>query len=189
MALALRLIRAAAFAVVCVMVSAGGHMFAGGGALSAFSLVVSSVVPFALALVFNGRERACETVLAATAITQVVLHQVFAQIAPAVPAGGGHSHVNVGMALVHLTVALLSGWWLHQGESVVWTMLRLWATAPLRLLFLSGRSRAGPCRTTAGPVRGPEQAVALTGVRGGGAPAGSAHARPRRLTHPFPGAP
>ncbi|MFI7455525.1 hypothetical protein ACIBQX_49260 [Nonomuraea sp. NPDC049714] len=147
MALALRLIRAAAFAVVCVMVSAGGHTFAGGGALSALSLVVSSVVPFALALVFNGRERACETVLAATAITQVVLHQVFAQIAPAVPAGGGHSHVNVGMALVHLTVALLSGWWLHQGESVVWTMLRLWATAPLRLLFLMA---AGPVRAPAG---------------------------------------
>ncbi|MGN9788560.1 hypothetical protein ACTMTF_44670 [Nonomuraea sp. ZG12] len=147
MALALRLIRAAAFAVVCVMVSAGGHMFAGGGALSALSLVVSSVVPFALALVFNGRERACETVLAATAITQVVLHQVFAQIAPAVPAGGGHSHVNVGMALVHLTVALLSGWWLHQGESVVWTMLRLWATAPPRLLFLMP---AGLVRAPAG---------------------------------------
>jgi hypothetical protein len=139
MALALRLIRAAAFAVVCVMVSAGGHMVAGGGALSALALVVSSAVPFALALVFNGRERACETVLAATAITQVVLHQVFAQIAPAVPAvsaDAGHSHVNAGMALVHLTVALLSGWWLHQGESVVWTMLRLWATAPLRLLSL-----------------------------------------------------
>ncbi|MFI6502908.1 hypothetical protein [Nonomuraea typhae] len=156
------MIRAAAFAAVCVMVSAGGHLFAGGGAISPAALLLGFAAPYLLALTVAGRERSRESVLAATVIVQFVLHQVFARVAPAAEAGAGHGgHLNVGMTLVHLTLALLSGWWLHQGESTVWTALRLWSAAPPRLLLLfaplrvethAGLWRAVPCDRT-GPWR------------------------------------
>ncbi|MFI6705563.1 MFS transporter [Nonomuraea sp. NPDC050478] len=145
MAPVLRLIRAAAFAAVCVVVSACGHLFAGGGAISGSALVISLIASFALALACNRRERTREAVLTATVLAQLVLHQTFAQVAPGGVTSTDHGHTNAGMALVHLTLALLSGWWLHQGESVVWTMLRLWGVAPLRLLLL----------VLASPVRAP----------------------------------
>ncbi|GAA0916040.1 MFS transporter [Nonomuraea longicatena] len=148
-----RLIRAAAFAAVCVLVSAGGHLFAGGGAISPIALGLGFGVPYVLALVVNGRERSRESVLVATSVVQLVLHQVFARVAPVAELDTGHGHLNVGMTMVHLTVALLSGWWLHQGEQAVWTALRLWGVAPLLLLFAApvpveagvGLWRAVPC--------------------------------------------
>ncbi|MFI9550553.1 MFS transporter [Nonomuraea endophytica] len=156
------MIRAAAFAAVCVMVSAGGHVFAGGAAISLAALLLGFGAPYLLALVVNGRERSRESVLAATAVVQLVLHQVFARVAPAAEGSAEHGgHLNVGMTVMHLMLALLSGWWLHQGESALWTALRLWAAAPLRLLLLFaplpvearvGLWRAVPCVRT-GPWR------------------------------------
>ncbi|MFI6908326.1 hypothetical protein ACIBKY_44190 [Nonomuraea sp. NPDC050394] len=132
----LRVIRAAAFAAVCVLVSAGGHAFAGGGLISLPALLLGFAAPYLLALAVNGCERSRESLLAATVVVQLVLHQVFARVAPAAEVETGHGgHLNVGMILVHLMLALLSGWWLHQGESAMWTALRLWAAAPLRLLL------------------------------------------------------
>jgi hypothetical protein len=150
----LRLIRAAAFAAVCVLVSAGGHLFAGGGDVSPAALALGFGVPYVLALVVNGRERSRESVVAATSVVQLVLHQVFARVAPVAEVDTEHGHLNVGMTVVHLMVALLSGWWLHQGEQAVWTALRLWGVAPLRLLLSAapvpveagaGLWRAVPC--------------------------------------------
>ncbi|GAA0917964.1 hypothetical protein [Nonomuraea longicatena] len=132
----LRVIRAIAFSVVCVIVSAGAHLFAGGGAIALPALLLGLAVPFALALAVNGRERSRESLLAATMAVQLVLHQMFAQVAPPAATEADHCHPTAGMTLVHLMLGLLSGWWLHRGESAVWTALSLWAVAPPRLLLL-----------------------------------------------------
>ncbi|MEV4105432.1 hypothetical protein AB0J42_34755 [Nonomuraea sp. NPDC049649] len=169
MAPALRMIRAAAFAAVCVVVSAAGHRVAGGGAISASALAISLVVTFALALACNRRERTRGAVLTATTFTQVVLHLTFSLVAPGSVLAPGHGHMNAGMTLVHLTLALLSGWWLHQGESVVWAMLRLWGVAPLRLLLLVAASpvqvprrvRPVPSARHSGPRRSLEFTAAV----------------------------
>ncbi|MFI6292621.1 MFS transporter [Nonomuraea sp. NPDC050790] len=127
----LRLIRAAVFGTACVVVSAGGHLLAGGGAIAPWALALGAAASLALALALGGRERTREGVLAATAGTQMLLHLLFAQ-ASAHVVMPDHGHPRAGMVVAHFTVALLTGWWLHRGESAVWTLLRLWACAPPR---------------------------------------------------------
>ncbi len=133
---ALRLARAAIFAMVCLVVSAAGHGFAGGGQVGPTAFAVGALGAFALAFALNGRERAAEVVLATTTVAQLLLHELFARSAPGMVAqlGQHHGHLTFGMTLVHLVVAMLTGWWMYRGESAVWLMLRLYAMAPLPVL-------------------------------------------------------
>ncbi|MFD1535596.1 MFS transporter [Nonomuraea guangzhouensis] len=117
----MRLARAIVFAVVCAAVTAAGHAFAGGAAVAPGVMVTGGFGALALAYVLSGRERGPEVVLGATVGAQAALHKLFELTAP----GTGHAHFAVGMALVHLTIAVLTGWWLHRGESAFWLMLRL----------------------------------------------------------------
>ncbi|WP_084958446.1 hypothetical protein [Thermoactinospora rubra] len=128
---ALRLARATAFALVCVVVSAGGHLFAGGGAIPPGVLLAGGAGALALAYGFNGRERGLGTVLAVTISAQAVLHELFTLAAPVPELHAGHGRPSVGMVLVHGVVAWLTGWWLHRGESALWLVLRLWAAPSL----------------------------------------------------------
>ncbi|MGW3341993.1 hypothetical protein ACWDA3_01750 [Nonomuraea rubra] len=127
---ALRLSRAVVFATVCGAVSAGGHALGGGG-LVPFGVYLAGVLAaLGLAYLIDGRERGLAAVLAATAGTQTVLHQLFERLAPG-PALGpplepAHPHPAPGMVLVHLVVAGLTAWWLHRGESALWLMIRLY---------------------------------------------------------------
>ncbi|GII64667.1 hypothetical protein Skr01_47520 [Sphaerisporangium krabiense] len=123
----LRLPRALVFGAVCIAVSAGGHVFAGGGPIPAPLLFAGVLGVTALAYVLSGRERGPGEILAATVCSQVALHQIFGAGAP-VPAEagfGGHAHSGIGMVLIHLVVALLTGWWVYRGESALWLMIRL----------------------------------------------------------------
>ncbi|MER6944325.1 hypothetical protein ABT294_09910 [Nonomuraea sp. NPDC000554] len=126
-----RLARAIVFATVCVVVTAGGHAFAGGGPVGLGLMAASVAGAAALAYALNGRERGPRVVLGATVCAQAVLHQAFAVAAP--PPEVPHAHAGLGMPLVHLMLAGLSGWWLHRGERAAWLMLRLWG-APRLLL-------------------------------------------------------
>ncbi|MFI9555725.1 MFS transporter [Nonomuraea endophytica] len=128
----LRLIRAAVFGMACVVVSAGGHLLAGGGAIAPWALALGAAASLSLALLLGGRERGREGVLAATAGTQMLLHLLFAQTSAHVVVPD-HGHPRPGMIVAHFTVALLTGWWLYRGESSVWTLLRLWSAPPPRL--------------------------------------------------------
>ncbi|WP_433413707.1 MFS transporter [Microtetraspora malaysiensis] len=138
---ALRLARAAAFAAVCVLVSAAGHIFAGGGPVAPGALLVGTFGSVVLAYALNGRERGPEVVLTATVGAQLFLHELFASTTPApIPHHeDGHGHLGTGMVLAHLVVAVLTGWWLYRGESAVWLMLRLWGapTFPVLRLLLT----------------------------------------------------
>ncbi|MFI6318847.1 MFS transporter [Nonomuraea sp. NPDC050556] len=131
---ALRLLRAAVFAVACVLVTAGGHLFAGGSAVPAGVIFAAGAGALGMAYGLNGRELGRGTILALTTAAQACLHALFAWAAPASAVYSAHGHLKVGMVLVHLTAALLTGWWLHRGESALWLLLRLWGAAPLTVL-------------------------------------------------------
>ncbi|WP_431930093.1 MFS transporter [Nonomuraea jabiensis] len=131
---ATRLARAAVFAVVCVAMSAGGHMLAGGALVAAQTLFVGMAGAFALALALSRHERGPEVVVTVTVGAQALLHELFARSAPLAVAHADHTHTSspgVGMSVAHLVVAVVTGWWLYRGENATWLMLRLWAMAPL----------------------------------------------------------
>jgi hypothetical protein len=141
----LRLGRAVVFATVCGAVSAGGHALAGGG-LVPFGVCLAGVLAaLGLAYLIDGHERGPAAVLAATTGTQLVLHQLFERLSPAAGASPGHGHPAPGMALVHLTVAALTAWWLHRGERALWLMIRLYAGPPPLIRLLA----AAPAEVTA----------------------------------------
>ncbi|MFI6922776.1 hypothetical protein ACIBIZ_22735 [Nonomuraea spiralis] len=150
----LRLSRAVVFATVCGAVSAGGHLLAGGGAVPLWGGALGVLTALAAALLVSGRERGPAAVLAATTLTQLVLHQLFERLAPATGVAPGHGHPAPAMTLVHLTVAALTAWWLHRGERALWLMIRLYAAPPpvTALLLLA------PVEVTIPPRRPPAHA-------------------------------
>ncbi|GAA0425758.1 hypothetical protein Acor_54330 [Acrocarpospora corrugata] len=153
----LRLTRAAVFATVCVIASAAGHAFAGGGSVPVTVMALGAFGVLGMAYALNGRERGAEVVPAVTITAQVILHQLFAWAAPGMLPHTEHEH-PFGMLLVHLALAVLTGWWLQRGERAVWLMLRLWATGTLfALSWLFGmfRQQFPPVRQAA-PADEPE---------------------------------
>ncbi|GAU66823.1 hypothetical protein SSP35_03_04710 [Streptomyces sp. NBRC 110611] len=74
----LRLLRAAVFAAVCVVLSAAGHMIASCAAVPLWTLGVAAVVVFAVAAPLAGRERSLPGIAAALAVGQLALHSLFA---------------------------------------------------------------------------------------------------------------
>ncbi|MBB4702776.1 hypothetical protein [Sphaerisporangium siamense] len=162
----LRLARAAVFATVCLFLSTAGHAFAGGGGVDPAVLLAGLAGTMGLAYAINGREREPEVVLAASAVAQISLHEVFGWTTHSVPTALGteHGHRTFGMTLAHLMVAMASGWWLYRGEQAAWLMLRLWATAPfpvLRWLFTTA-GRTTPPAPPAVPVSFPQPRPAWT---------------------------
>ncbi|NJP65818.1 hypothetical protein [Streptomyces spiramenti] len=140
---ALRGIRAATFAAVCVVLAGVGH--AHGGAAVPLALVCAvlpalTVVAWALA----GRRRGPWAVTCAAVATQAGLHLLFAVGAPghgspveaashhgtaAHPPGahdaavGGPLELSLTMVAAHLLAAVVSGWWLAQGERAVFGLV------------------------------------------------------------------
>ncbi|MBE1593775.1 hypothetical protein ACFPOI_24175 [Nonomuraea angiospora] len=131
----LRLVRAVVFATVCGAVSAGGHALAGGGPVPFQVYLAGVLAALGLAYLVDGRERGPAAVLVATVSTQMLMHQLFERLTPAADAGPAHGHPAPGMALVHLTMAALTAWWLHRGERALWLMIRLYG-APRPIVAL-----------------------------------------------------
>ncbi|GII95382.1 hypothetical protein [Sinosporangium siamense] len=129
----LRLTRAGVFAVVCATVSAAGHALAGGGAVVPAALGLGFLGALIFAYALTGRERGPRTVLAASVGVQTLLHQMFGWASPLPEFHGAHRGSGLGMAAVHLVVAVLTGWWLYRGESALGLMLRLWGGPTLAL--------------------------------------------------------
>ncbi|XVQ89226.1 hypothetical protein ACQP2K_17960 [Microbispora siamensis] len=136
----LRMARALVFATVCVVISAGGHAFAGGGAVPPGVLGAGALVAMVLAYALSGREPRLEVLLTASIGTQALLHELFARTATvsavhlAHGAHADHGHLGIGMALVHLVIGTISGWWLYRGEVAIWLLLCLLATGSVTVL-------------------------------------------------------
>jgi hypothetical protein len=69
---ALRLPRALVFATLCIAVTGGGHILAG-GLLPPHLVLAGMTFAFALAYALNARERGLAVILPATATSQILL--------------------------------------------------------------------------------------------------------------------
>ncbi|MEV7009179.1 hypothetical protein [Streptosporangium sp. NPDC051022] len=121
----LRLLRALAFTTVCLVISAGGHAFSAGESLPATALAAGAAGLLAVVFPLVGREHSPAVVVGTTIGAQTLLHELFARTSDGFAAQDGHGHRALGMALIHLAVGAVSGWWLHRGENAFWLMLHL----------------------------------------------------------------
>ncbi|MGW3344445.1 hypothetical protein ACWDA3_14120 [Nonomuraea rubra] len=148
----LRGLRAAVFAVVCVLAALGMHVLAGGPIAGLGTVVAATAATGAGAFVLARRRRSPWTLLAASFAAQYGMHQLFTagtgsftgllttigvplSTATAGPhhhslldaAGhhGGGLYGGTGMLLAHVLVAAVSAWWLDRGETALATLLRL----------------------------------------------------------------
>ncbi|MFJ8694564.1 hypothetical protein [Streptomyces roseolilacinus] len=102
-----RLLRAAVFTAVCVVLSALGHSLAAGQAVPWWTLSVGFAGILVLALPFTGRERSLPAITTALASGQLALHMVFGVGQEhAAPAGTGGP---AGDALVRAAARLMCG--------------------------------------------------------------------------------
>lgn len=121
----LRLLRAAVFTAVCVVLSAGGHIAASCATVPLWTLGVAAAVVFAVAVPLAGRERSLPGIAAGLAVGQLALHAVFSWGQLPMPAmaqgagsgagagsgfGGGRLSARAAEALArHVTCGLGSG--------------------------------------------------------------------------------
>ncbi|MFW3473580.1 hypothetical protein ACN24M_20160 [Streptomyces microflavus] len=95
----LRLMRAAVFTAVCVVLSAAGHAFAAGTPVPAWTLVAGFLGVLAVSAALAGRERSLPSIAGALAGGQVALHVLFAYgshgsaqaVAASAPRGSGEN--------------------------------------------------------------------------------------------------
>jgi hypothetical protein len=73
----LRLLRAAVFTAVCVVLSAGAHMLASGHSVPGWTLAAGWLTVFAVATPLAGRERSLPAVAGGLAAGQLALHVLF----------------------------------------------------------------------------------------------------------------
>ena len=133
---AVRMLRAAVFAVLCVLLAAGAHVLATGQAPPVWVQIAAVVPVFAAGCLLGGRERSLAGIGAGTLAAQCGLHLVFHAAQP-------HHHAMQAMhgmtmsqphaltphaTAVHLGAAAVLTWWLRRGEAALWSLLR-WAIA------------------------------------------------------------
>ncbi|WP_239137261.1 MFS transporter [Sphaerisporangium rufum] len=156
--LPLRLLRAAVFAVVCVLLAVAGHRAAGGAGPAGWAVAAATAAVTAVTALLTGRERSAQTINGFLVATQFVLHELFGASESGISAAFHLRHgdglgTDIGMLTAHLTVTLITGWWLARGEYALWSVLRRLGTLVVRpllaLLALLARGPAGPVRPAA----------------------------------------
>src|SRR5882757_1081159 len=103
---AVRVLRAAVFAVMCVMLAVAAHRLAMGAAPPLWAEGWGFLGVLAVACPLCGRERSLVGIGGAMVAVQVALHVAF------------------DAAAAHLLAALAASWWLRRGESAFWSLLR-----------------------------------------------------------------
>lgn len=142
----LRALRAIFFAAVCVLMSAGAHVYAGGAPLPAATLGLAVLLVFGGAYALGGRERTLVLLLPSTFVAQYGLHHLFSWgaghtvVEADLAMAGEHVHDAASMTMVlgHAIMALLTAFWLERGEArlcalVAWACAR---TLPVLLVLL-----------------------------------------------------
>ncbi|MFF6802919.1 hypothetical protein [Streptomyces sp. NPDC012616] len=139
---AVRSLRAAVFAAVCVLLAAAGHGVATGSPPPPWADGAGLVAVFASGWLLGARERSLPGIGAAMLVTQAGLHVAFDAVhsrsraavrtMPAMPmtsAHGMHLHAHATAVTPHTTAAhvlaaLAASWWLRRGEAALWSLLR-----------------------------------------------------------------
>ncbi|MEV1068056.1 hypothetical protein [Streptomyces sp. NPDC050263] len=148
---AVRSLRAAVFAAVCVLLAAAGHGLATGDAPPPWADGVGFLAVFAAGWLLGARERSLPGIGSAMLVTQAGLHVAFdaarsrtaARTRPAMSMTSAHhgmplhTHLHTHTAtaamtphatVAHVLAALAASWWLRRGEAALWSLLR-WAVA------------------------------------------------------------
>ncbi|MFF8530676.1 hypothetical protein ACN6K9_008263 [Streptomyces sp. SAS_267] len=158
---AVRSLRAAVFAVLCVLLAAGGHVLATGQAPPLWAEGAGLLAVLAAGCALGGRERSLSGIGGAMLVAQAGLHLGFEAARPRMTMNmhGMHMAHPVAHALTphataaHVAAALLATWWLRRGEAALWSLLRRAAT------FVPGLAAWWRTRTGLSPVRPYREAV------------------------------
>ncbi|MEU6367839.1 hypothetical protein ABZ876_19380 [Streptomyces sp. NPDC046931] len=148
-----RSVRAAVFAVVCVLLAAGGHTLATGAVPAGWVYAAAFLAVFAGSALLAGRECSLLGIGLAMLLVQGGLHLAFGAAGPpdtmsmpGMPQGmdmATQPHALTSHAVTaHLAAALLASWCLRRGEAALWSLLRKavafvprlvawWRTVPL----------------------------------------------------------
>ncbi|WP_055495687.1 hypothetical protein [Streptomyces sp. TP-A0356] len=133
---AVRAVRAAVFAVVCVLLAAGGHTLATGAVPPVWADAAGFLPVFVVSTALAGRERSLPGIAVAMLLVQGGLHLAFdAAGPPDTPMRGPDMPASMHMAsqphamtphamAAHLAAALLASWCLRRGEAALWSLLR-----------------------------------------------------------------
>ena len=133
---ALRSLRAAVFAALCVLLAAAGHTLATGMAPPVWTQAAGFAPVFAAGWLLGGRERSLAAIGGATLTAQGGLHLAFDAVrthATMLMHGMhgmhgmnmAHSHALTSHATAaHLGAAVVLTWWLRRGEVALWSLLR-----------------------------------------------------------------
>ncbi len=186
---AVRSLRAAVFAVLCVLLAAGGHGLATGQAPPLRADAAGALAVFAAACLLGGRERSLLGIGGGMLAAQAGLHFGFEAARPRMAMTMHGAHMTHPHAMTphataaHLTAALLVTWWLRRGEAALWTLLR-WAVTlvpglvawwRVRTGTSSAPARRGAARPASVPARPLRQVLLRHAVSRRGPPAGLAH--------------
>lgn len=142
-----RLFRAGIFTLVCASVSAHGHRSTSGDDIPLGGLLVGMAVVFTIAWAASHRRQGPAMLTAWMLWGQLALHLAYSA---GTSSDDGHTVHLVGtsealptspsgpMLATHVMVALVSAWWLGQGEKLLFRFLRFMATAVFTLLVVLG---------------------------------------------------
>ncbi|MCT9075940.1 hypothetical protein [Streptomyces fulvoviolaceus] len=135
---AVRSLRAAVFAALCVLLAAGGHALATGMAPPVWTQVAGFAPVFTAGWLLGGRERSLASIGGATLTAQGGLHVAFGAVRPHTMTvmhgmrmmhAAAHPHALTPHATTaHISAAVLLTWWLRRGEAALWSLLRRAAT-------------------------------------------------------------
>ncbi|MFB7509027.1 hypothetical protein [Streptomyces broussonetiae] len=146
---AVRGLRAAVFAAVCVLLAAAGHGLAMGDMPPLWADAAGFLGVFALGWILGRRERSLAGIGAAMLLTQAALHAGFdaahrttgrvttsghgmaavhAHDMAAMHVHPGAPHLTAHATATHFLAALAASWWLRRGEAALWSLLRRTAT-------------------------------------------------------------
>ncbi|MFE4592381.1 hypothetical protein [Streptomyces laurentii] len=107
-ALAPRMLRAAVFTAVCVVLGALGHALAACAGIAAWSLIAGLLGVFGVTVLFTGRERSLPSVVGALTVGQFALHALFGLGQRPLGQGTG-TGTGANDALVRLAATLVCG--------------------------------------------------------------------------------
>lgn len=203
---AVRSVRAAVFAVLCVLLAAGGHTLATGVTPAARVQIAGAAAVFVVACLLGGRERSLVGIGAGTLASQGALHLAFhaarphpatvmhgMRMSPSAHVLSPHAvsphvlsphAVTPHATVAHLVATLALTWWLRRGEAALWSLLR-WAVALVPGLAawwrLARNLRGGPgtparVRCASGGTRPPRRARLRYAVHRRGPPTGTSYA-------------